>query len=414
MYYFIEIACVISEIWMIHMFLKSYFSRKEIPMLYVVLFDVLFGGIVSVLSLWNDMALVRLAVAAVGIFLYSQIAFEARILPGVISSVAFCSFVAITDVATVFVFQCCGVDPSVLMEDHSFRSLLLIAGHIVLFGLVMLICFLNRKNEGAIPVRVLLPVSPCWFVSVLLCILLTWQCYVLNYSWHPLFLVVLIGLLYTNIIIIYYINRSHERAQIQKSLEIAEHHYAMQQEYYDQLRVQQEETRALWHDISKYLRASQVEASNRALEQLQEMLDSVSQVVDVNNRVVSVILNEYVQIARSEQIDLELDVQIPEVLFVTAADLYVLIGNTMDNAVEACQSVPQEDRKITVKLKTHNHILFYEISNPFCEEHLHRVRNNYHGYGLKNVKRCVEKYCGELEVSKDSETFCVRAHLNSI
>ena len=56
----------------------------------------------------------------------------------------------------------------------------------------------------------------------------------------------------------------------------------------------------------------------------------------------------------------------------------------MDNAIEACQSVPEEDRKITLKLKTHNNILFYEISNPFREEHLHRVRNNYHGYGLKS------------------------------
>lgn len=81
------------------------------------------------------------------------------------------------------------------------------------------------------------------------------------------------------------------------------------------------------------------------------MLDSISQVVDVNNRVVSVILNEYVQSARAFHIELELDVQIPEVLFVTAADLYVLIGNTMDNAIEACQSVPEEDRKITLKLK---------------------------------------------------------------
>lgn len=144
------------------------------------------------------------------------------------------------------------------------------------------------------------------------------------------------------------------------------------------------------------------------------MLDSISQVVDVNNRVVSVILNEYVQSARAFHIELELDVQIPEVLFVTAADLYVLIGNTMDNAIEACQSVPEEDRKITLKLKTHNNILFYEISNPFREEHLHRVRNNYHGYGLKNVERCVEKYNGAMEASKKSETFCIKAYLNSI
>lgn len=108
---------------------------------------------------------------------------------------------------------------------------------------------------------------------------------------------------------------------------------------------------------------------------------------------------------------LEMDVQVPEVLFVTAADL---IGNTMDNAIEACQSLPPEQRTIILKLKTHNNILFYEISNPFKEEHLSRVRNSYHGYGLRNVARCVEKYNGKMEVSKDMGIFRTTAYLNSI
>ena len=188
----------------------------------------------------------------------------------------------------------------------------------------------------------------------------------------------------------------------------------MQQEYYDQLRIQQEETRALWHDLSKYLHASKVETSSNALVQVQEMLDSISCVVDVNNRVVSVILNEYTQAVRTADIALEMNVQVPEVLFVTAADLYILIGNTMDNAIEACQSLPHDQRRISLKLITHNNILFFEISNPYIDKHLHRIRSIYHGYGLKNVARCVEKYNGKMEVSKGEGIFQVSALLNSI
>lgn len=180
--------------------------------------------------------------------------------------------------------------------------------------------------------------------------MLIWQYLVKGYFLHPLFVIVLLGLLYTSILVIYYINSLQRQAQEKRAWEIAEHHYAMQQEYYDQLRVQQEETRALWHDISKYLRAAQVDSSNKALQQVQEMLDGIDCVVDVSNRIVSVILNEYVQATKATQIALELDVQVPEVLFVTAADLYVLIGNTMDNSIEACQDLPPEQRKISLKL----------------------------------------------------------------
>lgn len=144
------------------------------------------------------------------------------------------------------------------------------------------------------------------------------------------------------------------------------------------------------------------------------MLDSITEVVDVNNRVVSVILNEYFQIARDADIAIDLDVLIPAELFVTAADLYVLLGNTLDNAIEACTELPKEQRRISLKLKKHNSMLYYEISNPYDEKHLHRARGIYHGFGLKNVAKCVEKYSGKLDVSTSDSAFCVVAHMNNL
>lgn len=414
MYYIIEIACVITEMWMIHMFLSSFFERKDnnryvTPLLYLII-----GMIITALSLIEGLAFVRLFFAIISVFAISISLFRARLLSAGISSVTFCAIIAVTDIITALLFQMFGVSNEALMKNHIYRSFYLVACHIVMFGIVLLVCMMNRKTKREISLRILLPVTPCWVISILLCFLLTWQCFVMQYNLHPLFVFVLLGLLYTSIMVIYYTNRIHDQAQEKKAWEIAEHHYAMQQEYYDQLRIQQEETRALWHDISKYLRASKAEASNGALVQVQEMLDAISCVVDVNNRVVSVILNEYVQATRADEIELEMDVQVPEVLFVTAADLYVLIGNTMDNAIEACQSLPQEQRRISLKLKTHNNILFFEMSNPYTDKHMYRIRNNYHGYGLKNVMRCVEKYNGKTEVSKNEGVFQITAILNSV
>lgn len=414
MYYFVEVACVIAEIWMIHMFLGSLFNKRGASLLQRIILYGVFGGIITVLSLQEDMAFARLGVAFVGVWAASMLIFDARMLQGVLSGVAFCAIVAVTDVGSAIAFQSCGVDSSALMANYASRALYLVANHILLFGIVIIICVINRKSHSRMSIKILLPVLPCWIISILLCFLFAWQCFVKDFEWHPLFLIVLLGLLYTNIIMIYFTNKTSEQAQIKKDFEIAEHHYAMQQEYYDQLRVQQEETRALWHDISKYLRAAQVDSTSVALTEVQEMLDSISCVVDVNNRIVSVILNEYFQIAKNSGIEVEIDVQVPSELFVTAADLYVLIGNTLDNAIEACVALPEEQRKINLKLKKHNNILFYEVSNPYTEKHLRRVRGNYHGFGLKNVARCVEKYNGKLDITKKNGVFRVVAHLNSL
>ncbi len=414
MYYFVEVACVIAELWMIHMFLGSLFNKRGASLLQRIILYGLFGGVITFLSLQDDMAFARLGVAFIGVWAVSMLIFDARMLQGVLSGVAFCAIVAVTDVGSAIAFQSCGVDSNALMDNYASRALYLVANHILLFGIVIIICVINRKSHSRMSIKILLPVSPCWIISILLCFLFAWQCFVKDFEWHPLFLIVLIGLLYTNIIMIYFTNKTSEQAQIKKDFEIAEHHYAMQQEYYDQLRVQQEETRALWHDISKYLRAAQVDSTSVALTEVQEMLDSISCVVDVNNRIVSVILNEYFQIAKNSGVEVEIDVQVSSELFVTAADLYVLIGNTLDNAIEACVALPEDQRKINLKLKKHNNILFYEVSNPYTEKHLRRFRGNYHGFGLKNVARCVEKYNGKLDITKKNGIFRVVAHLNSL
>ena len=226
-------------------------------------------------------------------------------------------------------------------------------------------------------------------------------------------MIIALGLLYTSITIILYTTKLQEQQDAKHNLEIANHHYAMQKEYYEQLHSQQEQTRALWHDIKKYLRAVETESSsNDSLHELQEMVDTIAPVVDVGNRVVNIILSEYIQLANEATTKLILDVQIPSELPMTAADLYILLGNTLDNALDACSSVPQSERMIDFQLRLHNQMLFYRISNPYSQEHIHRKRNQFHGYGLKNVQECVRRNNGNLEISYNDNHFTLTALIN--
>lgn len=122
-----------------------------------------------------------------------------------------------------------------------------------------------------------------------------------------IYLVALLGLLYADVMVLYDINRLCAQEQDNLHRTLAEHHNVMQQNYYGQFRIQQEETRALWHDISKLIRAAH------------------------------------------EKIEVNLDVSVPIELFVAAVDLYILLRNTLDNAIEACSAVSNSERRIYIQ-----------------------------------------------------------------
>ena len=83
----------------------------------------------------------------------------------------------------------------------------------------------------------------------------------------------------------------------------------MQEQYYAQLREDQNETRAMFHDINKYLRAmralaseANTEEASQVFAEAQDLVQSLVSVVDVGNTVISVILNDYKAQAEEQNI----------------------------------------------------------------------------------------------------------------
>lgn len=257
----------------------------------------------------------------------------------------------------------------------------------------------------------LLQLVPSWLVAVLLC-----EEVIRNQSYDSVIVLEILAflwLLYAGIQLHQIGNKLEDKLRQHLEKQQKVHHYALQEEYYQELRNKQSETRALWHDLNKYLRAAKAESpSAKALVQLEAMLNSATEIVDVGNPVLNVILNEYVQMAKATGVELRMKVQVPEKLSVSVADLYILIGNTMDNALEACAYLPPEQRMIDLALRTHNDVLFYKLTNPCASEQPKRDADSMRGHGLQNVRRCAEKYGGTVDWTKENGFFSITAHLN--
>lgn len=266
----------------------------------------------------------------------------------------------------------------------------------------------SRWTDTPMPALRLLPI---WLVSLLLCGEI-----IRHRSWADVSLMEAFSCLwqlYTIIPLLQVRNNMEKAQQAFVSQQEKAYHYAIQEEYYRKLRSKQEETRALWHDLNKYLRAAKAETdSAEALNRLESMLNSAMEIVDVGNPVLNVILNEYAMTAKAAGIELRMKVQVPEHLDLAAADLYVIIGNTMDNAIEACKALPAEERLIDLVFRTRHDIVFYQLTNPCAANAPKHSSDPLRGYGLKNVSRCVEQYNGSMESVQQDGYFTVTVHLN--
>ncbi len=140
------------------------------------------------------------------------------------------------------------------------------------------------------------------------------------------------------------------------------------------------------------------------------------------------VLNFYIQKAREEGFSVDVDIQpfhkSPQFDIV---DLTVLIGNIMENAMEACRRLPPPHRSksyIRIRIRLSESVLLLKIENSCSHdvaetqgytngsEFISPKRRPFHGQGLKSIRYISEKYRGSAEFKQKDGSFAVRIVLN--
>jgi len=226
-------------------------------------------------------------------------------------------------------------------------------------------------------------------------------------------------LLLINILIVFYVEALRENELEKFKVKFNEQQYNLQMEYYQQLKERQEEVRSLQHDVKKYILAMQAVAEHGDTEELHKIAQAATNVFErstnisaVGNPVVDALLNYYLRIAERNNIKVKLDVTIPEVLTISSLSLSIILGNTFDNAIEACCSLPAEQRTIHLQLRKQYRSLFYRLENPYSDTSRGIRIGEHHGYGLKNINRIVQENHGDFYTKKKDGVFTVQVRLN--
>lgn len=169
--------------------------------------------------------------------------------------------------------------------------------------------------------------------------------------------------------------------------------------------------RALRHDMRNHMLALQMllrkkdwEEAHRYLDSMQDFMANPAEYVTTGNEAMDSLLNYKLQRADEILDRVEAKVDIPENLMLHSFDLNVVLGNLLDNAIEAAGRTEEKTLKIAMKLD--KGVLFINVRNScrgIADGKIQRLETTKedapnHGIGLDNVRRIVEKYHGEMDL----------------
>lgn len=227
-----------------------------------------------------------------------------------------------------------------------------------------------------------------------------------------------IGTIIVSIIIIFFIIRYVLYKMVDKH--IASYQNDLLTKHYNEVENIYKEMRGWKHDyhnhiqiMKAYLELGKYEEMEIYLNNLDKDLTNIDTVLKTGNIMVDAILNTKLSLAMNQGININAKATVPKKLQVSDIDLSVIIGNLMDNAMEAVIKLENpENRFIRVYIREMKGQLYISITNSIWKE-VKRVGLSYistkltknHGFGLKRVDSIVAKYNGFINRQSEEGVF---------
>lgn len=209
------------------------------------------------------------------------------------------------------------------------------------------------------------------------------------------------------------LEKNGEMILLRQQIYLSEQHFA-------ELMEQQEIVKGLRHDMKNHLQTvllmiNEEISSENVKAYIQNLItdtSSASRVISTGNMGIDAILSLKTARITKKHIPLDSQITIPPGINLKDEDSVVILGNILDNAIDACEQATPEKRWIRLELTYVSRTIFIRISNPA----LPIVKNSQkdgtdaglHGFGLKNVRTAIKKYNGIIDIDQSDEKFTVK------
>lgn len=192
---------------------------------------------------------------------------------------------------------------------------------------------------------------------------------------------------------------------------------------YQELEEAVTKNRQLVHDINNHLVILQEYARTKENEKIYQYIEEVRKQYEVTSQrrwtahpVMDFILNQKKMEAEQNQISMKIYTKQGIQLPVSESEICVILGNILDNAIEAASKTEEKAGWIKITIGQQNEMTFLKIENNYQVEPIiksgeyqtTKENKNAHGYGIKSVKRIIKKYDGSISLEAKNHIFSVR------
>lgn len=206
-----------------------------------------------------------------------------------------------------------------------------------------------------------------------------------------------------------------DRRTLEYQSDLMEKHCEEVQNMYRQTRGWRHDYHNHIQTMKAHLAMGKLEELDTYLNELDQDLTTVDTVIKTGNVMIDAILNSKISLAKQKDIAVDAKAIVPKELStsISEVDLSLIIGNLMDNAMEACMRVEDsKQRFIRVYIDILKGQLYIYVMNAMTGE-LKRVGRTYetvknsrhHGFGLMRIDKVVDRYHGYLEREHEEGVF---------
>lgn len=299
-------------------------------------------------------------------------------------------------------------------------ALTVTAAYLLLAGGVLLL--LNRTVARTMPQKDIYQIGPRQLLSalglggafsVLNCFLRATE--VLHSN---LLLVLLVCQLYC-VSLQYLQTELFKKSQMRQDMNALNLLYSREKQQYESVRQNMEMVNRKCEELDRMIEKMRQSLPPELLHDMENTMTDAMRTCDTvvksGNSVLDTVLAEKKLLAEAKQIPISCVADGKLLDFMEVVDIYALFSNALDNAIEAAAKLPQNQRMIDVLVHEAQNFVVINISNPLkdtleFEEDLPVTtkRKGSHGYGLKVLRRAIEKYHGVFTVDTSDGMFTLR------
>lgn len=203
------------------------------------------------------------------------------------------------------------------------------------------------------------------------------------------------------------------------NLQQQNHQLQLQTLQYEKLQTRINDARRAAHDmhhhiaiIQDYLNTHNYSGLELYLNQYRKKMPDNTPISFCENSAANVVLHYYAQEAEQYNVTYSAYVNIPENCGIDSCDLVVLLGNLLENALDACKACTDPQKQIVIRATNDVHSLCITVDNSFANKIRKSPDDNFFsskhtgiGLGTLSVKTIVSKYNGVCHFEWNDNTF---------